>query len=128
MDKLLMRMQTFARDLLQPQGTQVIFEADPALTQVQLSMEARRNLYLIFKEAVYNSAKYAACTTLSIRLSRPARGFLALTLQDNGQGFDLAAPHTGNGLRNMRLRAAEMHARLEITAEPGKGTRLTLVM
>ncbi|MDX1907321.1 MAG: two-component regulator propeller domain-containing protein [Bacteroidia bacterium] len=128
MDKLLMRMQTFASDLLQPQGTQVIFEADPALTQVQLSMEARRNLYLIFKEAVYNSAKYAACTTLSIRLSRPARGFLALTLQDNGQGFDLAAPHTGNGLRNMRLRAAEMHARLEITAEPGKGTCLKLVM
>jgi len=49
-----------------------------------------------------------------------------LTLQDNGRGFDPAAKTSGNGLRNLRARAARMKATFEVQSQPGQGTRLTL--
>ncbi|HRJ11566.1 MAG TPA: hypothetical protein PLP58_23510, partial [Prosthecobacter sp.] len=45
---------------------------------------------------------------------------------DNGAGFDPAQPSAGNGLGNLRERAAGMKARLEITSTPGNGTAIQL--
>jgi len=58
---------------------------------------------------------------------------LVLKVQDNGVGFNTekemagnAAYLSGNGLRNMHTRAAELHGSLLIISQPGKGAALTL--
>jgi signal transduction histidine kinase len=49
-------------------------------------------------------------------------------VQDNGIGFDPTAPTGGNGLRNLRARAAKMGATLEISSQLGQGTSLVLTV
>ena len=91
--------------------------------------EMRRNLYLIFKEAVNNAAKYAAATEVELFLS-VRKGLLLMKLTDNGQGFDAQDPPSevmgsgGNGLQNMTKRAEEIGGSLEIVSNKNEGTNI----
>ena len=97
-----------------------------------LSMTQRKNLYLIFKEAVNNAAKYARCRTLTVRITIE-RNVLVMRVQDDGIGLDPSAngggngaARGGNGLRNMRSRAEEIKGTLNVTSGPGQGTCIDL--
>lgn len=48
-----------------------------------------------------------------------------MSLQDDGRGFDRDARNQGNGLRNMRERAAAIGGRLNVDTSPGGGCRIT---
>jgi len=97
--------------------------------QFNIPMETRRNIYLIFKEAVNNAVKYASCKTITIRLEENKHN-LTMLIIDDGIGFDMAAQlddqrmNLGNGLKNMRFRAKEIGGTLEINSTPGKGTSI----
>src|SRR4030095_3123920 len=54
----------------------------------QIQPEVRRNIYLIFKEAVNNAAKYSGATLVDFHFSIK-KGFLVMKVSDNGKGFDL---------------------------------------
>lgn len=132
MDTILLRMESYARPLLASQGIGFYFEVDALLKQVNLEMTRRKNFYLIFKETVNNALKYADCKNLWVRITVKYHQ-VELTIKDDGKGFDLvkAAIHasqslSGNGLRNMEMRAAEMNGTLTINTEPGKGTTIRL--
>ena len=92
-------------------------------------MTQRKNLYLIFKEALNNAVKYSACKNLLIELRKDGPGFL-LRVADDGVGFEVDLKRTdnlgGNGLGNMRRRAAEMRGKLQVRSAPGKGTTVEL--
>jgi signal transduction histidine kinase len=49
-----------------------------------------------------------------------------LTIEDDGIGFDVRGDSDGNGLRNMRERAAAIGGALRVTSKAGKGTTLRL--
>jgi signal transduction histidine kinase len=58
---------------------------------------------------------------------------LELLVKDNGIGFetskmmqDQRQSLSGNGLRNMKMRAAEMKAEIKLTSQPGQGTVVQL--
>lgn len=92
------------------------------------SSEARHHLYLASKEAVHNIVKHAGASEVWIRLRLQEQGF-TLEIQDNGKGFDPAAPRArGNGLANMRLRLEELHGQCQVESAPGKGTCVRFVM
>lgn len=95
---------------------------------------ARRNIYLIFKEAMTNIVKHAKATSVRFSVSTSDE-WLEISLTDNGCG--LATQQSGmsdaerdfrhgHGLRNMRRRAEEIGAELVIDSQPGRGTRITL--
>jgi len=90
-------------------------------------MEQRRNIYLIFKEAVNNAAKYSGADKIDISSSL-FNGELRLIIKDEGQGFDDKKIKKGNGMGNMAKRAEELAARLEIGSSPGTGTSVSLTM
>lgn len=93
-----------------------------------LKPELRRNIYLIFKEAVNNAAKYAEATQVELFLSLK-KGLLLMRISDNGKGFDPDNPSVeggGNGLLNMRMRAEEIGGRLEIVSKNGEGTSVVV--
>jgi signal transduction histidine kinase len=49
-----------------------------------------------------------------------------MDISDNGVGFDpsQARDSGGMGLHNMEQRARQLQGRLEITSQPGQGTRI----
>ncbi|WP_082773638.1 sensor histidine kinase [Hymenobacter sp. PAMC 26628] len=121
------RMRAFAAELLEARGIALAFEVAPAVGALHLPMERRREFFLLFKEAVNNLAKYAHCQQARVALTCPP-GHLLLVVEDDGVGFAPTAPAqgSGNGLPNMRARAAALHAVLTLTSAPGRGTAVRL--
>jgi two-component sensor histidine kinase len=131
MEKMIQRMESFAKPLLAAKDIKFRFNYDPAILSTWLQMEKRKNFYLIFKEAINNIIKYSAATSVSVDISIKNRK-LELTVTDNGVGFDPGkADHrqslSGNGLRNMKMRAAEMKGEIHIQSRPGEGVVIRLV-
>ena len=85
-------------------------------------------MFLIFKEAVNNLAKYSRCSQADMSLTI-GQNKIRMTVEDNGVGFDgdAADDERGNGLNNMKRRAEESGSVLAITSEEGKGTRVEFV-
>ena len=92
---------------------------------VQLPLEHRKNIYLVFKESLNNALKYAGATTISIGIDITGNK-IQLLVQDDGKGFDPAIVKNGNGLKNLYARAAEIGGEIKITAAAGKGTIIIL--
>ncbi len=89
----------------------------------KLPVDFRQNMFLMYKEILTNIAKHSRATEARIRLSLD-NGLWVLEVQDNGRGFDAAASHQGNGLKNLRRRAEKLRGRLDIASMPGKGTTI----
>jgi signal transduction histidine kinase/ligand-binding sensor domain-containing protein len=95
-----------------------------------LGADLRREVYLIFKESLNNMVKHSDCDRAEIEFRREAEN-LIITIKDDGKGFDLNAingdgTRGGNGLPNMRRRAANLGGSFEIFSEIGKGTTAVL--
>jgi two-component system, NarL family, sensor histidine kinase UhpB len=125
MEQLLYRMKEFAGEILEPLNINYSFEANADFSSLKLDIGRRKDLYLIFKEAVNNAAKYSQCSNLHIRLRRDGDS-LRLEITDDGKGFAAETVKSGNGLSNMRERAASMLAGLKIDSAVGQGTRIGL--
>jgi signal transduction histidine kinase len=81
-------------------------------------------LYRVAQEALQNALKYSRATELALNLSGTSDG-LTLTIRDNGVGFDVdRAWGAGIGLRSVSERLQAVGGSLDLTSEPGAGTRL----
>jgi ligand-binding sensor domain-containing protein/signal transduction histidine kinase len=120
------RMRRLASDLLPARGIRLTFESTDD-GHARLGIEARREVFLIFKEALNNVVRHAAATEVSIVIAI-ARGGLRLVVGDNGSGFDASgsADGPGQGLHSMRRRATGLGGTLTIASAPDSGTRLEL--
>ncbi len=125
-ENIISRMSTLAYNLLKAKDIEHTFQADESLNDTKLSLESRRNFYLIFKEVLNNLVKYSQATRASITLTSE-NGLLKLAVRENGVGFDVAQTSKGNGLLNMKDRAKEMNAQLKIESEKGSGTNVELI-
>lgn len=85
--QLVARMRLFAEPVLQGAGIQPHFVVQNEVPQLELSLEIKRNLYLVFKELVNNVVKHSAARNCYIDLSMKS-GRLWLTVSDDGVGFD----------------------------------------
>jgi signal transduction histidine kinase len=113
------RMRRLASDLLPARGIQLTFDSTDD-GHARLGIEARREVFLIFKEALNNVVRHAAATEVSI-LTAIVRGGLRLVVGDNGNGFATgeSASGLGQGLHSMRRRAPGLGGTLTITSAPG---------
>lgn len=119
-EDLLIRMREFAIPLLEAKN--IAFDMDMQAAEViRPSLEIKRNIYLVFKEAISNVVRHSDCTEASIKARFNAKSFY-LQISDNGKGFDERTPNSRNGINNMRKRAHLSGAKLEIETGPGSGT------
>ncbi len=98
-----------------------------SLKDVRLGMERRQHVFLIFKEAIHNALKYSDCSEITLDVEARG-GTIEIKLSDNGKGFDPAKVTSGNGLSNMKDRAARIKAHIQIDSSPGRGTVVSLAM
>lgn len=75
-------------------------------------------LLRITQEATINALKYAQASEVWVRLAVQGP-HLALTVRDNGRGFDPAAASGGHGLCNMQKRAEELGGTFCLQSGPG---------
>lgn len=125
LENLFIRMKRYASDLLDGKDINYNIDFPAEAGHWTLDMDKRRDLYLLFKEAINNLAKYSGADKAHISLAKE-RNNIVLVVEDNGRGFQKEAVTGGNGLHNMRQRAALLHARLDIASAPGQGTRIHL--
>jgi ligand-binding sensor domain-containing protein len=120
---LILRMESYAASLLGAAGIQFNIDYDESLSNVKLEMTQRKNIFLVYKEALHNIIKYADCTNVDIEVKKNA-GKLHIRIADNGKGFvaDGTNPYNGNGIKNMKSRAEEMNGTFQITSQLGSGT------
>jgi len=127
MQKILAHMREFASEMLESKDVEVEFHLSPAVYDVALNMEQRRDIFLIFKEAINNIAKYAEATRVSVELI-VNNHLLSLIVKDNGKGFEVGNADSGNGLNNMQKRSEKLKAKFAIISEQGSGTTITFAM
>jgi ligand-binding sensor domain-containing protein/signal transduction histidine kinase len=122
---LISRMRRFAGEAFDCRDIGWTFDAP----QVKLSLNAdtRREVFLIFKEAVNNIVRHADCTQVEIILLIEGNR-LALRIRDNGRGFDPHRQTEGHGLVSVRDRAVNLGGVLAIESTPEVGTTLELKM
>jgi signal transduction histidine kinase len=121
-ESLVRRMREFAIDLLESTAIGFELRTPEKDTHVQVSLQARRQLFLIFKECIHNAARHSHCTAVVAEL-QAANHEVVLRVRDNGRGLNnsAAAPrsHGGNGIPSMRRRAESLGGRMQWTAGPG---------
>ena len=118
---LAQRMREFAGELLAARDVAFRLDVSASAHRLRMGADARRQSYLIFKEAVHNAARHSGATEVDIRLGIEG-AWLVLGVEDNGRG--LANGHgNGHGLANMRRRAEAMGGIFEAGGESG-GTRV----
>lgn len=127
LDRILSRMRYYASELFEAKNIQYEINFPSDSTHVRLPMEKRRDFFLLFKEGVNNIVKHADCTKAVITLALEG-GRIKLQLTDNGKGFDTGEPSEGNGLKNMKQRTKALKGTLKVSACPGEGTCLTLMI
>lgn len=94
------------------------------LPDVEVPGDMRRNIFLVFKEALNNIVKHSAATKVTITLTK-TDNLLELNIHDNGKGIDMDnLREFGNGLNNMKKRMQDSNIEFEI--KKLDGTLLTL--
>lgn len=127
MQKVLARMREFATNVLEAKDIELELLIDENVYDAKLNMEARKDFFLIFKEAVNNAAKYSKASKVIIDV-RLINKHIHLIMKDNGVGFDVKTADGGNGLGNMHKRSDAMNAKLYITSAYTKGTTVELII
>jgi ligand-binding sensor domain-containing protein len=120
------RLQLIASELLNSRNIQLEFNIPESLNDAKLSMQQRKNLYLLLKEAINNVAKYSEATMCTIQAERTDKK-VNIVVNDNGVGFTGEERSLGgNGILFMKQRAVELNGSLQIFSEKQKGTNLVL--
>ena len=115
-----------AREFLGAAGIRVRLDMQRTLPPVALSPELRHELYLAAKEALSNVIHHSRATEACLRMKAESDR-LSIVIEDNGCGFDTAAPAGGgDGMGNMRERLAALGGTWRISSRPGSGTSVHL--
>jgi ligand-binding sensor domain-containing protein/two-component sensor histidine kinase len=132
MDKIVQRMESFAKPLAAARNIRFDLYYDKPVLSLQMDMDKRKNFYLIFKEAINNAIKYSGASALTAEI-KMIDNWLVLKVKDNGVGFNPEKEMTeqkltlsGNGLNNMYRRASELNGKLTIESNSGLGSEIVL--
>lgn len=119
------KMRRHADEVFTLRDIELKFNAPTANESLRLSVDLRRDLLLIFKEAVNNAARHSRCTQVIIEFElMPSK--LVLTIADNGIGFDQSIESEGHGLRSLKRRAAVLDGTLVINSDQKAGTIISI--
>jgi two-component system sensor histidine kinase UhpB len=118
------RMERFAYEICSSRNISTSIELDE-LEKVKLTMEQRKNVYLVFKEALNNAVKYSGTQKADIKITSQNKE-LTMLVRDYGKGFRPDTTGEGNGLNNMKNRAKALNGKLDIASGTGNGTSIQL--
>jgi signal transduction histidine kinase len=115
-----------ASEFLAAAGIQLRLDIQRNLPALPLTPELRHELFVAAKEALNNVVRHARAADVYVRF-KVESGRLSIVIEDNGCGFDTAAPPGGgDGLANMSERLAALGGLCRISSRIGNGTIVDL--
>lgn len=127
--RLVERIKNTASKLLRNRNIELGFSNELSEKHnFKIGMEQRRNVFLIFKEALHNIIKYAEAKQVIIQFKPSNHDWIEMTISDDGKGFDPKVESDGNGLKNFETRSAESFFKFSLSSAPGKGTQIRLLI
>ncbi|MCK9520573.1 MAG: ATP-binding protein [Dehalococcoidia bacterium] len=121
-----------ARDLafilrqVAPQGIDTVLNMKaPAFAQ--LTGRMAEDLLFIAREAITNAVRHGLPTKLAVDL-REVDDDVALTVQDDGVGFDAGSFQPGLGMTALQNRVDRLNGKLAVMAIPGMGTTVRVTI
>ena len=121
------RMRQHAEEIFTTRDIELSFVSQAVDSELKLEVGVRRDVLLIFKEAVNNAARHSGCTRIAVEFECSGSA-LKLRISDNGHGFSQDSEYEGHGLRSMTRRAKGLNGTLNIDSHEGVGTTVDLVM
>jgi PAS domain S-box-containing protein len=121
------RMRHFASDVFTARQIEFRFLTPDPDRDIRVGADIRREVFLVFKEAVNNVVRHSVCSHAELEFRAGPDG-LVLVVSDNGRGFDVAGAGDGHGLLSMRERTEGLGGRFEVLSQPGTGTLLTFTI
>ena len=118
-------IESHLRSLREISEMELTLSADPSVDE-GLSAEAGLAVYRIVQEALSNVLRHSGATRADIRMEREGAR-LVVRVEDDGRGFSVptvTAAGRGLGLFGMGERAAYLGGRVDVSSEPGAGTRV----
>src|SRR3984893_10690601 len=112
-------LEDLAREFGEKSGVTTVTDIDGTVAAEPAPRAA--DLVQLTREALSNVGKHAQATTCRVSLHRDGDQAV-LEIDDDGQGFDSAAPQPGLGLRNLNDRALAIGGRVTVESKAGEGT------
>jgi signal transduction histidine kinase len=103
---------------------EVELDVDPA---VSLAPDEQIEIFRIVQEGLANARRHAGARRATVTIGRRA-GRRLVRVEDDGRGFDGEESDGGQGLRNMKRRAAAIQAAFQLVSAPGRGTALEVTL
>lgn len=125
--EIVARMRRYAADVFETTNTSFKFNSDKQFGNHAMDMEQRRDLFLVYKEAINNIQKHAQATIVNINVSEEKK-CICLTITDDGKGFDVAQSNCRNGLKNMRNRIEKWRGAFIMTSSSANGTTINILL
>jgi len=104
---------------------EVELEVDRA---IRLAPDEQIEIFRIVQEGLANVRKHANATRAEVEIGQRPYGERFVTIRDDGVGFDGQEAPAGQGLKNMRARAASIEGGFSLRSSPGRGTALEVVL
>ena len=118
---LVASLEILTREFADRSGVQIVTSLEP----VELDATSELTIYRMVQEALTNIGKYAKASKVSVTLQNYVY-HAEVSVQDDGVGFDpLQLPRASHGLVGMRHRVEACGGRLDISARPGQGARIS---
>ena len=128
LDHLANYLVHFAEDLFRLTPTRCRLDIPALVPHLPISAQQRHHFLLAVKEACNNVARHSSAAEVWVRMTLTDHE-VSVTVEDNGRGFDPeAVPADHDGLLNMRQRMADLSGQMELSSEPGRGTRVRLTI
>ncbi|MGZ8687413.1 MAG: sensor histidine kinase [Gaiellaceae bacterium] len=99
-------------------------EIDPTVT---LAPDEQIEIFRIVQEGLANARRHAGARRAEVTIAQRA-GRRVVIVSDDGSGFDGEASGAGQGLKNMRARAASIQGGFALRSTPGRGTAIEVVL
>jgi len=119
---LLPALRWQAREVSKRTGMDVNVATD--LSSDDLPDEHKTCIYRVVQEALHNCARHSQASTVRIRVQQKL-GAITLSIQDDGQGFDVKQSK-GLGLLGIEERVAHLGGTCELHSEPGNGVIVSI--
>ncbi|MNU73900.1 Sensor histidine kinase LiaS [compost metagenome] len=117
---LLAYLRHYAMEYLESNAITVQIDLDEVKTDAIISGEARRHIFLIFKEALHNIVKHAQTEKVEINIE--AKETLRIQIRDFGKGLNEGESDKKfrNGMKTMKKRTEQLNGNMELSnAAPG---------
>lgn len=122
-EDIIFKMKETAAKLLP--GMEWSFTASDGIKFDLFSLEQRRNIFLIYKEALTNVARHSRAAKCMINISDRIDE-IRISVADDGEGFDAESVKENTGILSMMKRAQKISGKFKLDSSAGKGTIVSL--